>query len=91
MAEQCHVIAIKEKRAVGARKNWDLGVRGRFWSKSRDVVRDVVEGVGWGGGVFLSAGDLEPFFKNFWGSEPYVLTRSLGRCIQNWNDNSAIG
>ena len=40
------------------------------------MVRDVVEGVGWGRGVFLSAGDLEPFFKNFWGSEPYG---TLGR------------
>ena len=38
------------------------------------MVRDVVEGVGWGRGVFLSAGDLEPFFKNFWGSEPYDWT-----------------
>ena len=47
MAEQCHVIAIKEKRAVGARKKLGFGVHGRFWSKSRDVVRDVVEGVGW--------------------------------------------
>ena len=57
-------------RAVGARKKsgfwgtWSIleqvGGRGRY----------VVEG-GWGGGVFLRAGDLEVFLKNFWGSEPY--------------------
>ena len=58
-------------RAVGARKKsvfwgtWSIleqvGGRGRY----------VVEG-GWGGGVSLSAGDLEVFLKNFWGSKPYV-------------------
>ena len=54
-------------RAVGARKKsgfwgtWSIleqvGGRGRY----------VVEG-----GMFLRAGDLEVFLKNFWGSEPYA-------------------
>ena len=72
-----HVIAIKEKRAVGARKK--LGFGGT-WSileqvKGRGPGRGRGGGVGWGG-VFLSAGDLEPFFKNFWGSEPYGATQA---------------
>ena len=51
MVEQCHVIAIKEKRAVGARKK--LGFGGT-WSileqvKGRGPGRGRGGGVGWGG------------------------------------------
>ena len=58
-------------RAVGARKK--IRVLGYMVNFGASWGTWSVRGRGgWGGGVFLRAGDLEVFLKNFWGSEPYA-------------------
>ena len=68
-------------RAVGARKKSGFWGTWSFLEQVGGRGRYVVEGGGGVGGVFLRAGDLEVFLKNFWGSEPYGL--SSGRVHAN--------